>query len=739
MLDKPALAGHALPLRRRDGPPPDPGTLPSFRALLAILQRRWRPLLACTLLIPALALVALKRVTPRYTAVGTVIYNPNEYNPPELQSILRTNTVTEAVMASQAEILHGLRLIQPMAQRLDLFEKPEFNPALRPPSLSTRLIGRARALFVSPQLAAPQQPGAPAIDSMRDNVLLAAQRALVVQPLNQSRVLEVSFTAEDPVLAAAAVNILMDIYVKATLAVKYTAGDKAREWLEKRAKELRAEVQNQEDRIAAYRERQGLVRGVHAELDTEQVSQLTEDLARARADLANAEGKLDAARNHAGGPATAAVAPSVVQLRQQLDTLNAQLESLRAHFGPNHPQVVALRREIEQVSGDLAAETAHVVAAGEAEVRAASDRVATLESELASARTHVDRSEQAQIPLNALERDADASRKLLASVLERIQETTQQAAVETPDAHEVSLALPPASPSFPRTGPMLALAMAFGLLFGLFLVYLAEISDTSLRSGEEVRTALGLPCFALIPEVPRRILGRLRIEDYAALKPLAGFTEQIRGLRTGLWLGGVRPRAVAVTAARPSEGKTTVAVALGRVAAMTGERVILLDCDLRRPALARLFGAEGEPGLAECLLGTATVEGVTRKDPLTDMAYIPAGAAGADAAPLFMSEAMARLLQTLRDHYELVLMDAPPALAVTDTRLIAKLADATLFCARWRSTPRDVARNAAELLEEAQANVAGAVLTRVDVRAHGRSGYADAETCQPRYGLYFRD
>ena len=741
MLETPAGPAHVPPLRgsaRDAGSPIEPAIGLTGRALLGILRRRKLPLIACAVIIPALALVALKRVTPRYTAVGPLIYDPNRFKPAELQSILQVDPTTEAIMASQAEVLRGLRLIEPVAHQLNLFANPEFNPALRPPPLRVRLWRRAQSLFADQRQPATSATGPPTTSSA-NAVLLDVQRAMQVRPINASHVLEVSFTGEDPVLAAAIVNNLMDTYIKAQLAAKFSAVDKARTWLETRAAELRTEVRTAEGRIADYRARQGLVRGVHAGLDTEQISQLTEDLAHARADLANAEGRLDAARNHTGAAALAAVAPSVVQLREQTGALSSQLQSMSTRLGPNHPEVLALRRQIEQGQRDVAAETARVVAATEAEVRVARDRVAALQADLAAAQTRVDHSEQAQIPLNALERDADASRTLLAAVLARIQETAQRAAVETVDAHEVSLAVPPDAPSFPRTGPMLAAATVFGLLFGLFIVYLQELGDTSLRSGEEVR-ALGLPCLALIPEMGRRRIGRLRVEDYAALKPLSGFAEQVRGLRAGLWKGGtLRPGVVAITAARPAEGKTTLALALARVAAMAGERVALLDCDLRRPALARLLSAEGQPGLAECLIGNTTLEAVVRKDPLTSLDYIPAGSAGADAAGLFMSDAMARVLQTLRQEYDLVLLDAPPALAVSDTRLIAQLADATLFCARWQRTRREVARNAIELLEEAQASIAGIVLTRVDARVHGRSGYADADACPSRNPRYFRE
>ncbi len=733
MLDKTAGPARATSRAGRGDAPVGAGQFPGFRTLLDILRRRKLPLIGCMILIPAMGILALRQTTQLYTASGTLIYDPGHYRTRELQSILQTDPTTEAVMASQVEILHGLRVIEPMAQRLNLYSKPEFNPSLRAPSLVARILNRLN-FKREPAEAADAWRGPPP-RSVRNEVLLAAQRATTVRPVNTSHVIEVSFTASDPVLAAAAVNSLMDIYIKATLAAKFSAVDKARAWLERRASELRADLRSQEDRIVAYRTDKGLVQGVHAELDVENVSQFTEALAKARADLANSEGKLKAAQNRSSGEAP--LAPSVVQLREQSSALAAQLQSMTTRLGPRHPDVLGTQRELREVQAQEAAETARVVSATDADVRAAHNRVEALEKDLAAAQTRVDSSALAQIPLSLMQRDADASRGLLASVLQSLQETGEQAAVETPDAHEVSLALPPAGPSSPRSGAILAASVASGAMMGLFLVYLLEMGDTTLASGEAVRNMLGLPCFALVPNVGRRSLGRLRVEDYAALRPLGGFAEQMRGLRAGLWLGASRPTTVSVTAARPGEGKTTVAVALGRVAALSGERVVLLDCDLRRPSIARLLGQEGEPGLAEVLAGEAEVSAVTKKDPLTSMDYISAGAKGPGAAGLFMSGKMATVVQELRDQYDLVLMDAPPALAIADTRLIAQIADATLFCTRWRDTPREVAQTAIALLEESDASVVGVALTRVDARVHWRSGYPDAEACGPRLGRYF--
>jgi capsular exopolysaccharide synthesis family protein len=286
---------------------------------------------------------------------------------------------------------------------------------------------------------------------------------------------------------------------------------------------------------------------------------------------------------------------------------------------------------------------------------------------------------------------------------------------------------------------MLGAAAAFGLLFGLLLVHLLELADGTFRSGEDVRACLGLRCLALIPEIGRRMRGRGQLFDYALDKPLSPFAEQIRALRAALWVGRARPRIVAFTAARPSEGKTTVTLALARLAALCGERVVAVDCDVRQPSMGRMLGIDGGAGLIDCLQGRATLADVIRRDSATGLAVVPAGLLREDALALFMSGTMATLLQQLRQDYDLILLDAPPAHAMTDARVIAGMAEATVLCVRWHSTPFGVVRDALGLLEEAQASVAGVTLTRVDVRAHARSGFADAEVYHPRYGGYFRE
>ena len=700
----------------------------TLAAMLAVLRRRRTAIALCVLLLPALAALALSRITPRYTATTAVIYEPSEYVLRELQSILRADPTNDSLMASQAEIIRGLGIAERLADRLKLVEHPEFNPGLRAPSPLRRLLGR----FTGP---AP----IPSAEEARRDVIQMAQTAIVVKPVKSSHVLEIGFTAADPGLAARGANLVAELYIQDQLEAKVAAVKRANAWLESRIGDLRRDVREAEGRIAAYRSGQGLSPGVQAGLDTERASRLNTDLLTARNELAQLQARLDAARGRAGATAQAAVAPSVILLRGRQEDLSAQLQALLTRLGPNHPTAMALRNQLTDAERAVGAEIGRVVTATEAEMRAAKGRVASLEQALKTAQAQQGQNAQTQIPLSAMERDAEASRALLQTVLEGIQRTAQQTAIERADARVISRALTPAQPGSPRTMLLMGAALALGVLLGAVLAWLLELSDSTLRGGEEVRAVLALPCYALIPELMGLQLGRMRVADYVTQRPLSPFSEQLRALRAGLWLGLKQPKVVAITAARPDEGKTTTTLALARSAAMNGERVVVVDCDVRQPGLGRLLDADALLGLTDHLQGHASLEQVLRRDPLTNMDFISAGSAEAMAQGLFMSPAMEALLAQLRATHDLVLLDAPPAAAMTDARVIARLADTTLLCVRWHHTPRGVVRHAVGLLEEAGAKLVGIALTRVDVKAHARSGFADAEVYHPRYGGYFRE
>jgi capsular exopolysaccharide synthesis family protein len=203
-------------------------------------------------------------------------------------------------------------------------------------------------------------------------------------------------------------------------------------------------------------------------------------------------------------------------------------------------------------------------------------------------------------------------------------------------------------------------------------------------------------------------------------------------------MGAGNPRVIAVTAARPGEGKTTLTIALARTLAASGLSVVAVDGDARQPSFEAIFRLGGPPGLTDFLAGLAALDDILLPDPESSLRVIGAGVQTRDALSLFLSPALPALLTLLRDRFDVVLVDAPPALALAEARVLARLADAALLCVRWGRTPRRVVQAALLQLREARVNVVGAALTRVHKRRHRHSGFADAEMYQPRYGGYFR-
>lgn len=755
MLDRP-VSDQRMPADRRAPARAAPPAAPiepeglNVTALLGALRRRRMVLVACILLFPLLALVAAKNITPRYTAGATAMFEPTEYAARELQSILRDESTTDAVLASQVEIVRSLSVARRIVARFNLTERREFAWWLQDRERADSIPFRARTALagwaepVLPDLAALIAPrpiaGVPTGEIAEIQAAEFVQARLEVQVVRNSRVLQIRFTSEDPQLAAAAANLAAELYIADQLEAKFTAVRRANDWLDGRIAQLRAEVQRNESQIAELRSTSGLTRGVNAGLGTEQISRITQDLVEARNQLATAEARFNAARGGGGGADMASLgSANLVAQRQARDEARRDLDRLAATLGSGHPDVRAAASRLAAAERAVGGETGRVVQALDAEVRAARARVTSLEGSLAQQEERMSRTQGAEIRLNALERETEAARSLLRAVLERSQSTVSQTAIEKPDARILSPATVPGMPSFPKPTLFVAAAAALGALFGLLLVWFLEQADSTLRTGDDVRAALGLPCIALVPMLRRGILGRNRVEDYVARKPLSPFSESMRNLRAALWLGSDPPKVVVITAARPGEGKTTTSIALARSAAMNGEKVLLVDCDIRQPSIGKAFRAEAAAGVTELLLGQARYEDIVRRDHLTGLDYIPAGAAEIHSLGLFMSEAMASLLERVRRDYDLVILDAPPALAMADARVVARLADATLLCVKWRDTPRSVVRNSLALLEDAKARIVGAALTQVDAKSHRRSGYADSEVYHPRYSGYFRE
>ncbi|WP_298215325.1 polysaccharide biosynthesis tyrosine autokinase [Acidocella sp.] len=691
-----------------------PARQPLAEQLMA-LRRHWRLILFCALGLPALALAGLLALPPRYSATGILLYDPASAALPGAQAGAAAGLDEDAVTASQGAIIASLPAAAAIATQLHLAANPDFNPDLRKRRFPLSLLPR------------PALPSGMALAE-------AVQSRLSISVLPGSRVISVAFAAAAPEIAAAAANLAMQIYLDHERDVAFQTLTDAQAWLETHSAQVQQQLDDTEAALARARARAGLVQGAQGmTLTDETSSHLGSSLVEAQAALAMAEARLHAA-SQAGGDAAAAnaaIAPNLLPLRAQQAQLAAQVRSLASEYGPGYPALITARAQLAAVTAQIGAEAAREMDAARAEVAADQAQVATLQTALAHARTQSQTEDEEAAPIRALEQRAEAGRDMLRAITLQAGQLAQDASLTRPDARILSAAAAPARPDSRHGLIVFAASAVLGLCLGVLLAGLRDALDTSLRSAEALRGETGLPCHALLPEVRNPA-------EAALIAPFSLYAEQLRALRMGLRLGGSGCQILAITAARPDEGKTTLCIAFARALATAGLKVLAVDGDIRQPSFDPVFVMGGLPGLTDHLAGKAALEECLHADPLSPLILLPAGTQAQAALSLLLGPAMPEMLDRLRGEYDVILLDVPPAYALAEGRVLASHADAALLCVRWGRTPRRVVRGAITLLQEAGVRLAGVALSRVNVRTHGASGFADAEFYAPRYGGYFR-
>jgi capsular exopolysaccharide synthesis family protein len=262
---------------------------------------------------------------------------------------------------------------------------------------------------------------------------------------------------------------------------------------------------------------------------------------------------------------------------------------------------------------------------------------------------------------------------------------------------------------------------------GLFLTFIIEHLDQGFRSMEQVERMMGVIPLGLVPKLTGLGAVGKKPERYVLEKPASAFGEAVRRLYTALLLSGATPpKKILFCSSLPKEGKTTMVVSLARMLASVGQKVIVVDCDLRRPVVHEMFGVSSEPGLIECLSGDAALEEVIQTDQYSGAHLVSAGTPVAHSPNYLGSQSMKKVLDTLAQRYDFVIIDTAPVMAVSDSLVLSRLVDTTVFLVRWAETRRETAIAAVRQIIDAGADVAGVLLTMVDVKEHAQYGFGDS-------------
>jgi capsular exopolysaccharide synthesis family protein len=418
--------------------------------------------------------------------------------------------------------------------------------------------------------------------------------------------------------------------------------------------------------------------------------------------------------------------PVIVNLRAQEAQLLREEAEMRSLYGERHPKIQQLNSEKANIQAKIDAEVARITRVLENDVAITAARVRTIESQLGGMKSRTTQDREAEVRLRELERQAETSRTLYEAFLARFKEMREQQEIVEPDSRLVAIATPPTRPSSPGAKLFSAAGFLVSGVLATILALLLDRLDRGLRSAREVEAVLGLPTLALVPRLDR-LKRAQRPYQYLLDKPLSAYTEAIRSIYMALKLTSVDrvPKVILVTSSLPEEGKTTIAVSLATFIARSHKRVLLLDLDLRHPSVHRELGWSVSHGLVEYLIDDRPLDEVIQQDLESGLHFLPVKAQTSNPTDLLESARLRELVELCRERYDFVIVDSAPLISVTDSRLAALLADRTLFAIKWGATVESAAQDAVQTLREIGADLAGAVLTQIDLRRHAQYHYAD--------------
>ena len=538
---------------------------------------------------------------------------------------------------------------------------------------------------------------------------------------------------EDPAKAARIVNAFANLYLAGQRETKYQAAERGAQWLETKIGELRERVQRTENAALEYRNEHSLLDLGGGTLLDNRLADLTDELAEAKNQRIRAETRLSEVRRLVAAAERGSLTPGTIgapELERLLGAARearAEFAELGTTYGENHPRMIEVKAQVDELESQVEHELNRIVTGLKSEASLAVAQENEFAAELDQLEEQNLRAHRDALALHSLSSEAAASRSLLDTFLANLDRTSVQLDLVQPDARILSQAEAPTWPSYPQRRILLALAVLASLMISLAIVFVLEFLHKGFRASQQIEAAFGVPVIGMVPQVKSSGVGDRHPSSYALEHPFSTFTELVRLIRSATQLsnGDSRPKVVLVTSAVPDEGKTALALTLGRLGASSGQRVLLIDCDLRAPSVAMDLGATCRKGLAELLVGEATINEVVCFDEMSGLRFIPAGRCSFDAIELLSSGRMESVIAAASQVSDTVILDSPPVAVVSDPLALSRVSDMTLMVVRWDRTPRSLVAEAMKKLAAAKAPLAGIVLSQVNLARHASYGFGD--------------
>jgi capsular exopolysaccharide synthesis family protein len=558
---------------------------------------------------------------------------------------------------------------------------------------------------------------------------------LNIEPVRNTRLVKIHFDSHYPELSSQVSNAIAETYIQMNLENRLNATEQAREQLNEQLEGMKAKVEQSDEELQAFGSKHGFIFLDEKEnnIVLHRLAELNEGLAKAESDRMAKEALYKQTRQRNFDAIPSILENKLIQdLKQSYVQLEVQYSKLSETFKPGYPEMVRIKKQMETIQRRLDAEYNRFISAMKNDYESCLRREALVREAYEQQKVRATEMQQKAVHYYILKREADTNRELYKNLLQRMKEAGISAGIKASNIQVVDRAEVPTYPFKPNIPRNILFAAVVGLLLGVGLAFFFEFLDNTIKTPEDVEQMIRLPSFGMVPEISYERRKRMERGDIYPVElvtfghPKSMLSEAYRNIRTSILLSFSErpPKTLVVSSPNPMEGKTTTAVNMAIAFAQTGAQVLIIDADLRKPRLHKIFDKANGVGLSNFLSGNAELNSIIKKSNVPNLYYIPCGPVPPNPSELLGSNLFKKAIQLLAEKFSNIIVDSPPVLSFVDSLILSNCVDGVVLVVLGSKTPREALLRSKNSLLQVNAKILGVVINRVDIQ-------------KSKYGYYY--